>query len=277
MAKKTGLPSQVKMRHDVHYVDQLSLLSGASVGRMIPIEQIQPNPEQPRQLLGDLNDLTASILDKGVLEPILVRGVSNSNRFMIISGERRYRASLNAGLKEIPCIEKDVDDAEVAEIALVENLQRKDLTAFEEAEAIQLLLDRFSYTHDQVAKKIGKARSSVTETLSISSIPANIRETCQQLGVMSKSMLLQVVRQSSSQKMMELVRRFAQGGLSRDDARKERVESKSQRPKNYVFQFRPPTREYSLNLRFTKSKVEKKELVSVLKSIIKALQGDSDC
>ncbi|MCH2694227.1 MAG: ParB/RepB/Spo0J family partition protein [Acidobacteriia bacterium] len=277
MAKKTGLPSQVKMRHDVHYVDQLSLLSGASVGRMIPIEQIQPNPEQPRQLLGDLGDLTASILDKGILEPILVRGISNSNMFMIISGERRYRAGLNAGLKEIPCIEKDVDDSEVAEIALVENLQRKDLTAFEEAEAIQLLLDRFSYTHDQVAKKIGKARSSVTETLSISSIPANIRETCQQLGVMSKSMLLQVVRQSSSQKMMELVRRFAQGGLSRDEARKERVEGKDQRPKNYVFQFRPPTREYSLNLRFTKSKVEKKELVSVLKSIIKALQGDSDC
>ena len=277
MAKKTGLPSQVKMRHDVHYVDQLSLLSGASVGRMIPIEQIQPNPEQPRQLLGDLGDLTASILDKGILEPILVRGISNSNMFMIISGERRYRAGLNAGLKEIPCIEKDVDDSEVAEIALVENIQRKDLTAFEEAEAIQLLLDRFSYTHDQVAKKIGKARSSVTETLSISSIPANIRETCQQLGVMSKSMLLQVVRQSSSQKMMELVRRFAQGGLSRDEARKERVEGKDQRPKNYVFQFRPPTREYSLNLRFTKSKVEKKELVSVLKSIIKALQGDSDC
>ena len=277
MAKKTGLPSQVKMRHDVHYVDQLSLLSGASVGRMIPIEQIQPNPEQPRQLLGDLGDLTASILDKGILEPILVRGISNSNMFMIISGERRYRAGLNAGLKEIPCIEKDVDDSEVAEIALVENLQRKDLTAFEEAEAIQLLLDRFSYTHDQVAKKIGKARSSVTETLSISSIPANIRETCQQLGVMSKSMLLQVVRQSSSQKMMELVSRFAQGGLSRDEARKERVEGKDQRPKNYVFQFRPPTREYSLNLRFTKSKVEKKELVSVLKSIIKALQGDSDC
>jgi ParB family chromosome partitioning protein len=277
VAKKTGLPSQVKMRHDVHYVDQLSLLSGASVGRMIPIEQIQPNPEQPRQLLGDLGDLTASILDKGILEPILVRGISNSNMFMIISGERRYRAGLNAGLKEIPCIEKDVDDSEVAEIALVENLQRKDLTAFEEAEAIQLLLDRFSYTHDQVAKKIGKARSSVTETLSISSIPANIRETCQQLGVMSKSMLLQVVRQSSSQKMMELVRRFAQGGLSRDEARKERVEGKDQRPKNYVFQFRPPTREYSLNLRFTKSKVEKKELVSVLKSIIKALQGDSDC
>lgn len=277
MAKKTGLPFQLKMRHDVHYVDELSLRSGASVGRMIPIEKIQPNPEQPRQLLGDLSDLTASILDKGILEPILVRGISNSNRFMIISGERRYRASLNAGLKEIPCIEKDVDDAEVAEIALVENLQRKDLTAFEEAEAIQLLLDRFSYTHDQVAKRIGKARSSVTETLSISSIPANIRETCQQLGVMSKSMLLQVVRQSSSQKMMELVRRFAQGELSRDDARKERVEGRSQRPKSYVFQFRSPTREYSLNLRFAKANVKKKELISALKSIIKALQGDSDC
>lgn len=196
--------------------------------------------------------------------------------FMIISGERRYRASMPAGLHEIPCIEKDIDDAEEAEIALIENLQRKDLTTFEEAEGIRLLLDRFKYTHKQVAKKIGKARSSVTEILSISSIPANIREMCQQSGVMSKSMLLQVVRQSSHQKMIELVRRFAQGELSRDNARKERIKGESKRPRNYVFQFRPPTKGYSLNLRFNKSKVEKKELVCVLQSIIKASQGDFD-
>src|SRR6266480_255986 len=131
VSKKPGLPMSVRMRHDFHYVDELSSRSGAPVGRMIPIDRLEVNPDQPRQGVGDLGDLTASIMEKGVLEPILVRHIGENNKFMIISGERRYRAGLAAGLKEVPCIEKDVDDAEVAEIALIENLQRKDLTGFE--------------------------------------------------------------------------------------------------------------------------------------------------
>src|SRR5215471_1722709 len=220
VSKKTGLPIAVKMRHDFHYVDELSSRSGAPVGRMIPIERLETNPEQPRHAVGDLSDLTASILEKGVLEPILVRHIRETNQFMIISGERRYRASLAAGLRELPCIEKDVDDAEVAEIALIENLQRKDLTAFEEAEGLQSLIDRFGYTHEQIAKKIGKARSSVTETLSLNTLPDEIKQLCREAQVISKSMLLQIVRQPSREKMRELIRRFAQGEVSRDEARK---------------------------------------------------------
>ena len=89
MAKKSGLPITVKMRHDFHYVDELSLRSGAPVGRMIPIDRLEVNPDQPRQMVGDLTDLIASIAEKGVLEPILVRLNREDGKFMIISGERR--------------------------------------------------------------------------------------------------------------------------------------------------------------------------------------------
>jgi len=276
VSRKAGLPAQVRMRHDYHYVDELSSRSGAPVGRMIPTDQLEVNSKQPRQTVGDLDDLTASIMEKGVLEPILVRHLLHNNKFMIISGERRYRASLAAGLREVPCIEKDVDDAEVAEIALIENLQRKDLTAFEEAEGLQSLVDQFGYTHEQIAKKISKARSSVTEILSINGIPEDIREMCRQFNVMSKSLLLQIVRQPTPQKMMKTVRRFAQGEISREEARKERMRGKNQRPQHYVFRFRPPTKEFSLDLRFTKSRVEKEELIEVIHSILTALQKDTE-
>jgi ParB family transcriptional regulator, chromosome partitioning protein len=274
VSKKGGLPITLKMRHDFHYVDELSNRTGAPVGRMIPIERLMVNPEQPRQVVGDLSDLTASILEKGVLEPILVRHDRESEMFMIISGERRYRASLAAGLGEIPCIEKDVDDAEVAEIALIENLQRKDLTAFEEAEGLQSLIDRFGYTHEQVSKKIGKARSSVTETLSLNVLPDDVKEMCKQKQVLSKSMLLQIVRQPTRQKMTELVDRFSQGTVSREEARQERNQGQPPRPQNYVFRFRPPTKEFALEMKFSKSKVEKEELISILSSILKALKEE---
>ncbi len=272
MSKKSGLPITVKMRHDFHYVDELSIRTGAPVGRMVPIEQLEVNPDQPRQMVGDLTDLIASITEKGVLEPILVRLNRDNGKFMIISGERRYRASLTAGLHEIPCIEKDVDDAEVAEIGLIENLQRKDLTAFEEAEGLQSLIDRFGYTHEQIAQRISKARSSVTETLSLNTIPPDVGQMCLESQVLSKSMLLQIARQPTREKMVELVRRFARGEISRDDARKERLGGEPARPKNYVFRFRPPTRDFSLELRFSRSHVNKEELILTLSSILQALK-----
>src|SRR5215467_8977820 len=120
------------MRHDSHFVDDLAGRTGSPIGRMIPIARLEPNPNQPRSEMGDLTELIESIREKGVLEPLLVRPSQVGGRYMIISGERRYRASLEAGLIEIPCIELDVDDKAVAEISLIENLQRKDLTPFEE-------------------------------------------------------------------------------------------------------------------------------------------------
>src|SRR5262247_4945078 len=119
---------------------------------MIPIDKLAPNPLQPRIEIGDLTELVSSIKEKGVLEPLLVRPSDVGGRYMIIAGERRYRASIEAGLTEVPCIELDVDDKAVAEISLIENLQRKDLTPFEEADGLQALADRFGYKHEDIAR-----------------------------------------------------------------------------------------------------------------------------
>jgi ParB family chromosome partitioning protein len=123
---------------------------------MIPVDQIRPNPDQPRKVLGDLRELTDSIREKGVLEPLLVRYVPREDAYHIISGERRYHAARAAGLREVPAIEKMADDAETLEIALIENMQRKDLTPFEEADGLHRLATTFEYRHEDLARKIGR-------------------------------------------------------------------------------------------------------------------------
>src|SRR5258708_34244422 len=160
VSKRIGLPVTLKMRHDAHYVESLTSYSGAAVGRMIRVDQIRPNPDQPRKALGDLRELPDSIREKGVLEPLLGRYVPREDCFPILSGERRYHASRAAGVREVPCIEKTADDAETLEIGLIENIQRKDLTPFEEAEWLYRLGAQFLYTHEGVAREIWRAAAS---------------------------------------------------------------------------------------------------------------------
>jgi ParB family chromosome partitioning protein len=277
VSKRMGLPVTLKMRHDAHYVEQLTSFSGAAVGRMIPVDKIRPNPDQPRKALGDLRELTDSIQENGVLEPLLVRFMPRDDCYHIISGERRYHASRAAGLREVPCIEKIADDAETLELALIENLQRKDLTPFEEADGLQRLAEQFDYTHDDIAKKIAKARSSVTETMSLRVIPEAVRKQCLELGIVSKSLLLQVARQPNERKMLEAVHRIAQGGLTRDEARRERQEEKNAgpRPQPFIFNYRPENESFRLRIQFRKSNVSRDELIETLRGLLEALEQDS--
>src|SRR5215471_16550271 len=235
------------MRHDAHYVEEIISRSGAAIGRMIAIDQIQPNADQPRKDHGDLHGLTESVREKGVLEPLLVRHLPESGKYMIISGERRYHAARAAGLVELPCIDKNVDDAETLELALIENLQRKDLTPFEEADGVQVLADRFGLTHEQIGTRLGKGRSSITEVLTLRSIPDDVKALCIEQGVLSKSQLLQVARQLSEGRMRDVVRRFAAGQLNREQALAERRTGK---PQKAVFRFVAPEKDFSLTLKF---------------------------
>jgi len=274
VSKRIGLPVTLKMRHDAHYVESLTSYSGAAVGRMIPVDKIRPNPDQPRKALGDLRELSDSIKEKGVLEPLLVRFVPREECYYIISGERRYHASRAAGLRELPCIEKIADDAETLELALIENLQRKDLTPFEEAEGLHRLAAQYDYTHDDIARKIGKARSSVTETLSLRNIPEPLRRRCADKGIVFKSLLLQVARQPTEKKMVEAVHRIAQSGLTRDEARRERREEKTAgpRPQPFIYNFQPENEAFRLRIQFRKSHVSRDELIATLRSILAALE-----
>lgn len=197
------------MRHDSHYVEQIASKSRA-VGRTIPVTAIFPNPEQPRTEFGDLAELTDSIKEKGVLEPLLVRPTEDG-KFMIIAGERRWRASQLAGLADVPCIEMDVDDKGLAEIALIENLQRKDLTVWEEADGLAALKEKFGYTQDEIAQKISKGRTTVTELLTIAGLPAEIRERCKATNINAKAMLLEVARQFDEPAMFEFLDRVVGG------------------------------------------------------------------
>src|SRR5947208_15289924 len=120
------------MRHDAHYVEELTQDRLSHVGRLIPIDKLDPNPHQPRTEIGDLTELTSSIREKGVLEPLLVKPMT-AGRWMIIAGERRWRAASAAGLQDVPCIERDVDESGVAGIALREHEQRNELTPWEAA------------------------------------------------------------------------------------------------------------------------------------------------
>lgn len=270
--KRIGLPLTVKMRHDAHYVEDIISRSGAAIGRMIPIEQIQPNAGQPRKDMGDLKGLIDSVREKGVLEPLLVRYMPQADHYMIISGERRYQAARESGLRELPCIEKEIGDGETLEIALIENLQRKDLTPFEEADGLQALADRFALTHEEIARRVSKGRSSITESLSLRAIPDDIKAMCVEHGVLSKSQLLQISRQAAESKMRELVRRFAQGTLNREQARAER--NTSGRAPGHAFQFVPPSKEFKLMLRFRRKNVERADIIQALKRIIESLEKD---
>ena len=187
------------MRHDAHYVEAISHSSRA-IGKTIAIEMIEPNPEQPRNEFGDLKELTASIKEKGVLEPLLVK-VKPEGGWMIIAGERRWRASKLAGLTEVPCIEIDTDEQGIAEIALIENLQRKDLNVWEEADGLLALANKFGYTQDDIAQKISKSRSTVTEFMTIAGLPDDIRSKCRDNQISSKSTLLEIARQFDDQAM----------------------------------------------------------------------------
>jgi ParB family chromosome partitioning protein len=260
------------MRHNAHYVEDLISRSGAAIGRMIPLEQLQPNADQPRKEHGDLRSLADSVREKGVLEPLLVRYLPDSEKYLIISGERRFHAARAAGLVEVPCLEKNVDDAETLEIALIENLQRKDLTPFEEANGIQALGERWGLTHEEIAKKIGKSRSSVTEVLGLRSIPDELKALCIENGVLSKSQLLQVARQPREAKMREVIRRFALGTLNRDQARQERNPDK--KPRHAIFNFVPPGKEFRLTLRFRKGRVERDDVIQALHRILETLQSE---
>lgn len=147
--------------------------------RELPVDLIERNPDQPRQYFSaeELGELTDSIRQKGVLQPILVRSSPrNTGHFEIIAGERRWRAAQYAGLTAIPALVRQMGDDEALEIAIIENVQREDLNAMEEARAYRALMDRYAYTQEKVAGAVGKSRSHIANTLRLMQLPDSVQE-----------------------------------------------------------------------------------------------------
>ena len=155
--------------------------SDRNIVKDIPIDSLEPNPFQPRRLFDEelLSDLANSIREKGVIQPLIVRP-SPRGTFEIVAGERRWRAASIAGFESVPAIVREMSDSESLEIALIENLQRENLNAVDTAEAYDTLIKRFDYTHESLAKKIGKDRSSITNHLRLLRLPDAVKEDLRQ-------------------------------------------------------------------------------------------------
>jgi len=265
------------MRHDAHFVDEITSERPEAVGRMIDTERVRPNPYQPRKEFGDLSEMIASVKEKGILEPILVRTADADGRYEIIAGERRYQAAKRAGLSRIPCIEVDVDSRGMLEISLIENLQRRDLTAFEEAAAIQSLSDQFRYTHEEISRKLGKSRTVITEILSLNRMPEEIQERCRQADILSKSMLLQIVRQQDLEHMHRLIDKITGEGYTRDQARDfNREERSARRRRQYTYRFRPEDGDFQITMTFGRPEVERADMISALRGMLDRLLAEEE-
>jgi ParB family chromosome partitioning protein len=275
------------MRHDSHFVEQLGARPTGAVGRQIPADSIDPSPNQPRRRFDGIAELVSSIKEKGILEPILVR--KRADRFQIIAGERRFRAAREAGLTNIPCIELDVDDRGCLEISLVENIQRRDLTPFEEADALAQLKEGFGYTHDQIARKLGRSRTTITETLLIATIPEKIRKKCDAARIATRTTILQLARLPDEESMEKMIAAIQDGGLNRDDVRRlvrgDDDSATEDRPEDadrpaarnvagFVFRYRDPERPYNFTLKFPDRKnVPRRDLIKALEEILRDLKA----
>lgn len=146
--------------------------------RFIPIDQVSANPDQPRRSFAPeaLDDLAASIREKGIIQPLILRvDPADSSRYQIVAGERRWRAAQMAQLHEIPAIVRDLDDTEVLEVAIIENIQRADLNAIEEARGYRQLMERFGHTQQQLSQAMGKSRSHLANTMRLLQLPDEIQ------------------------------------------------------------------------------------------------------
>ncbi|MFK7745014.1 MAG: ParB/RepB/Spo0J family partition protein [Roseobacter sp.] len=178
MANKRGLGRGLSaLMSDVAEAETSPNAGPVAAERMIPIEQISANPEQPRKRFaeGDLDDLTASIKEKGVIQPLIVRSIA-AGQYEIVAGERRWRAAQRAQLHEVPVVVRSFTDVEVLEVAIIENIQRADLNPIEEAAGYRQLMDRFGHTQEKMAEALGKSRSHIANLLRLLNLPEAVLE-----------------------------------------------------------------------------------------------------
>lgn len=181
--------------------------------RMCPVEDLRPGRFQPRRAFDDerLEELTQSIKEKGIIQPLLVRRIEGS--YEIVAGERRWRAALRAGLKEVPVQVIKVNDRESLELALVENLQREDLNPIEEAEGYKRLIEEFGYSHEEVATRVGKDRATISNALRLLRLPQEIKEEVVK-GKISAGHARALLSLGSPALQIEACRKVVKGALS---------------------------------------------------------------
>jgi len=196
---------------DVSETESVTARGLVSADQMVPIERISPNPDQPRKqfVKSDLDDLAASIKEKGVLQPLIVRPRAGGT-FEIVAGERRWRAAQIAQLHSLPVIVREFTDIEVLEVAIIENIQRADLNAVEEAAGYKQLMDKFGHTQEKMAEALGKSRSHIANLLRLLNLPSTVLDYIRD-GQISAGHARALI---PSQDPLKLAQQVVKGGLS---------------------------------------------------------------
>ncbi len=224
-------------------IDDIEKNAPESSQEKISLEQIRPNPYQPRKLFNEeaLNELAVSIKEHGIFQPVILK--KSIHGYEIVAGERRCRAAKIAGLEEVPAIIVDFTDDQMMEIALLENIQREDLNAIEEAQAYQTMMDRFEITQAELAKRIGKSRTYITNTLRLLNLPEKIQEYVLQgmltmgharaLITLDKDKALSIAKRAIDEKLTVREVENIVKGIELQKARKEKP--KVEKPKEYEY------------------------------------------
>ncbi len=212
---------------DVAPVENIRTADNETTERSIPIEKIYPNSDQPRRTFDDqaMADLTASIAEKGVIQPLIVRRKPGpKGEFEIVAGERRWRASQQAKLHEVPAIIRDFSDLEVLEVAIIENIQRSDLNAIDEAAGYKQLMEKFGRTQDEMGKALGKSRSHIANAVRLLTLPPVVQSLLEQ-GKLSAGHARTLVSHPNAESLaIEIVKK----GLSVREAEKLAKTNKSE-------------------------------------------------
>ncbi len=274
-ASARGLGAQMfaegtETEHPVETFGDASAQSNAIVN--IPIDLITPNPEQPRKHFDTkaLEELGESIKAKGLLQPIIVARAGDS--YLLVAGERRYRASKLVGLTKLPCMVRSDDPLE---IAIIENLQREDLNPVEEAEGLQALANKFKYTQEQLAGVVGKSRPTVTEILSINRLPKPIRDECRTSDIATKSLLLQLVRlpdQATIERTWDQVKK--DGGTVKSVRLIRKPEPEEKQPSRFKHLYSDPDNRYRVSVVFERKDASKADVREALKAALRAVDKE---
>lgn len=276
---RRGLPHRVKSKKIItnHLVDEISHKTRTSIIRSVPVNRIIPNVHQPRKDLGDLKDMADSIREKGIIEPILVR--TRDRNFEIIAGERRYQAAKVAGLSEVPCIQLDISDDETLEISIIENIQRKDLNIFEVANSLKTLSDIYGYTHEEISKKLGKSRVTVTELIKTAQLDPEIQKECLRLNINSMTFILELAKIGNAREVLEILKQYEKQPFSREDLKQYRKsktsEKKEEKPgvkKPMRFSVVSEDKKIKINFNIQDTKVEKEQVIRILEEFLENLK-----
>ncbi len=225
MASKKGLGRGIESLFTENSLEEINTVSSEKV-RLV---DIVPNKEQPRKKFNEaaLSELADSISQHGVIQPLLVRPLSGGT-YQLVAGERRWRASRIAGLKEVPVVIKELSDEEASVIAMIENLQREDLNAIEEADGIKYLMSKYGLTQEEVSEKVGKSRSAVANSLRLLKLPESISEYVRD-GIISAGHAKALLPLEDEEKMIMLCNEIIKENLSVRETEKAVKELTSQK------------------------------------------------